>query len=65
MEKNASIVRGNNIHINSFKFEEKDAWTRQFNLCSSLYQDWIQSGKEELLGRFINERQRLELGYYE
>ena len=52
------------VHVNELIFEGDDNWTKQFNKCSLLYQEWMCNGKEEVFEEWVKERLKLELGYY-
>ena len=56
-------------HVNEIKLEGVDRWTKQFNLCSEYYQKAIdktlsEAERKKYLDKWLEERQRLELGNY-
>jgi len=56
------------IHVNEIKFEETDAWTRQFNKCSDEFKKWdeaiTEEEKKEAWDNYCHERWFLEQGGY-
>ena len=56
-------------NVHEIKFEEKDAWSKQFNKCSDLYakafdESLSEEEQRKKFDEFVSERIRLEMGMY-
>ena len=52
------------MYIHDIKLEETNRFSEQFNICSDLWNRYLETGDESILQQFKEERLKLELGQY-
>lgn len=53
------------IYIHNIEIENKNGFSEQFNLCSKLWNEYLETEDESIFEEFWQERMRLELGMYD